>query len=120
MSRHTFRTDLLRFGLFTLTIALVTILVATLSTTACAEERAGIRIERIFGPEIRTGPYKHPACFDQLQNGDLYLVYYGGEGEYATNTAVFGSRLAKDSKNWTSPVPIARNPLYSVGNGVVW
>ena len=34
-----------------------------------------IEVERIFGPEIATGPYKHPACFTELKNGDLYLVY---------------------------------------------
>ena len=42
-----------------------------------------IQVERIFGPEIPTGPYKHPACFTELKNGDMYLVYYGGKGEYA-------------------------------------
>ena len=51
--------------------------------------------ERVFGPEVPTGPYKHPACLTELANGDLYLVYYGGQGEYARDTAVFGSRLAK-------------------------
>jgi predicted neuraminidase len=79
-----------------------------------------IQIQRIFGPEIRTGPYKHPACIDQLQNGDLYLVYYGGEGEYAEATAVYGSRLKKGEKVWTSPAVIASHPFLSLGNGVVW
>ncbi len=52
-----------------------------------------IKIERIFGPEVPTGDYKHPASMAELDNGDLYLVYYGGKGEYAPNTGVFGSRL---------------------------
>ena len=39
-----------------------------------------LAIERVFGPEIKTGPYKHPACLTELDNGDLYLVHYGGEG----------------------------------------
>ena len=39
-----------------------------------------LRIERVFGPEVPTGPYKHPACMTELKNGDLYLVYYGGAG----------------------------------------
>lgn len=80
----------------------------------------GLRIERVFGPEVRTGPYKHPACITELDNGDLYLVYYGGEGEYATDTAVFGSRLKKGSTTWTPPQAIARDPFRSLGNGVVW
>ncbi len=76
--------------------------------------------ERVFGPEVATGPYKHPACVTDLANGDLYLVYYGGQGEYARDTAVFGSRLAKGSTTWTPPHAIARDPFRSLGNGVVW
>ena len=80
----------------------------------------GIEVRRVFGPEVPTGPYKHPACMTELANGDLYLVYYGGQGEYATETAVFGSRLKKGEMAWSSPEPIARDPFRSVGNGVVW
>ena len=65
----------------------------TITTPAiCAGE---LRIERLFGPEIKTGPYKHPARIEELKNGDLYVVYYGGEGEYATDTGGFASRLKK-------------------------
>ena len=74
----------------------------------------------MFGPEVPTGPYKHPACLTELANGDLYLVYYGGQGEYARDTAVFGSRLAKGETAWTAPQAIARDPFRSLGNGVVW
>ncbi|MFO0910458.1 MAG: sialidase family protein [Isosphaeraceae bacterium] len=76
--------------------------------------------ERVFGPEIPTGPYKHPACLEEFDNGDLYLVYYGGQGEYATDTAVFGSRKKKGETAWSTPRVIAHDPLRSVGNGVVW
>jgi len=79
-----------------------------------------MHVARVFGPEVRTGPYKHPASMTELSNGDLYLVYYGGEGEYATGTGVFGSRLKKGQTEWTAPQPIARDPFRSVGNGVVW
>jgi predicted neuraminidase len=79
-----------------------------------------IHVERIFGPEVPTGPYKHPACFTELKNGDLYLVYYGGKGEYANDTAVFGSRRRKGETKWSAPKAIARDPFRSLGNGVVW
>lgn len=79
-----------------------------------------LRIERVFGPEIKTGPYKHPARIEALQNGDLYVVYYGGEGEYALDTGVFGSRLKQGSRKWTAPARIASDPFRSLGNGVVW
>ncbi len=78
-----------------------------------------IVIHRVFGPEIATGPYKHPACMEELATGDLYLVYYGGQGEYAAGTAVFGSRREQSSR-WTSPREIARDPIRSLGNAVVW
>ena len=86
-----------------------------------AETSAGeMTIRRIFGPEILTGPYKHPACMTELGNGDLYLVYYGGEGEYAGDTSVFGSRLKPGGTAWSAPKPIAHDPFRSVGNGVIW
>ena len=77
-------------------------------------------ITKVFGPETPTGPYKHPACLTELSNGDLYLVYYGGQGEYAKDTTVFGARLPKGRKTWTKPVALARDPFRSVGNGVIW
>jgi predicted neuraminidase len=88
---------------------------------ASASAHAGeLKISRIFGPEIPTGPYKHPACMTELSNGDLYLVYYGGAGEYATDTAVYGSRLKKGQSDWSAPRVIAHDPFRSVGNGVIW
>jgi predicted neuraminidase len=75
---------------------------------------------RVFGPEIPTGRYKHPASMTELKNGDLYLVYYGGGGEYAVDTSVFGSRLKRGETQWTNPKPIAHDPFRSAGNGVVW
>lgn len=80
----------------------------------------GLKIERVFGPEVPTGRYKHPASLTELRNGDLYLVYYGGEGEYAAGTGIFGARLKKGSTTWPPPQPIARDPFRSVGNAVVW
>ena len=79
-----------------------------------------LRIERVFGPEIKTGPYKHPARVEELANGDLYVVYYGGEGEYAVDTGVFGSRLKHGGRKWTTPARIAHDPFRSLGNGVIW
>jgi predicted neuraminidase len=81
---------------------------------------AEVRTEKVFGPETPTGPYKHPASITELGNGDLYLVYYGGGGEYAEETAVFGSRLARGAAQWSAPVKIASDPLRSLGNAVVW
>ena len=85
-----------------------------------ASRAGGLQTERIFGPEIKTGPYKHPATLTELANGDLYLVYYGGQGEYAVDTGVFGARLAKGSTKWTAPRLLARDPFRSLGNAVVW
>ena len=88
---------------------------------AAAQLGAGeLTVRRVFGPEVPTGPYKHPASLEELASGDLYLVYYGGEGEYATQTAVYGSRREKGKATWSPPRAIAHDPLRSVGNAVIW
>jgi predicted neuraminidase len=82
--------------------------------------KASVPVKRVFGPEDPGGRYKHPAAITQLANGDLYLAYYTGSGEYASDTAVFGARLPKGQSKWTTPVPIADTPYRSEGNPVVW
>lgn len=78
-----------------------------------------ITVKRVFGAE-HPGPYKHPASITELANGDLYIAYYGGSGEYATDTAVFGSRLKSGETEWSFPTVIADTPNRSEGNPVVW
>ncbi len=78
-----------------------------------------IQINRIWGPEIPTGKYKHPTCITELKNGDLFLVYYGGKGEYANDTSVFGARLRRGQTKWPRPRVLAHDPFRSVGNGVI-
>jgi predicted neuraminidase len=77
-------------------------------------------MERLFGPETLTGRYKHPASITELSNGDLYLVWYGGAGEYAIDTSVWASRRKGGDSKWSAPHAIASNPFFSVGNAVVW
>ncbi len=82
--------------------------------------------ELVAGPQIPTGKYKHPAAITQLTNGDLFLGWFGGDGEYAPNTGVYGTRLparhasAVGSGAWSAPTLLARDPFRSVGNPVVW
>jgi predicted neuraminidase len=80
----------------------------------------GVSITPVFGPETPTGRYKHPASITELENGDLFLAWYGGDGEYEPGTAVWGSRCAKADSKWSAPVMLARDPFYSVGNPVIW
>lgn len=101
-------------------VACLCVAVGLITVPAQHSRGAELRIERVFGPETPTGPYKHPACLTELSNGDFYLVYYGGEGEYATSTAVFGSRLPKGTTTWEKPTVVASDPFRSVGNGVIW
>jgi predicted neuraminidase len=79
-----------------------------------------LRVERVFGPETPTGKYKHPSSITEMKNGDLMIVYYGGEGEYAVNTGVFGSKWSRATGQWSAPKMIAHDPFRSVGNGVIW
>ncbi len=83
------------------------------------EVPAGIEVEKVFGPEI-PGDYKHPASFTELENGDLYLVYYGGGGEYEEDAKVWGSRRPRGADAWSRPVIVADTPFLSEGNPVVW
>lgn len=81
---------------------------------------AAVQIEKVFGPETDTGQYKHPTTITELDNGELLLAYYGGGGEYETATAVYGSRRSPGQSRWSPPVVLARNPMYSMGNPVLW
>lgn len=81
---------------------------------------AQIVTEKVFGPEVKTGPYKHPSTVTGLDNGDILLAYFGGEGEYANDTAVFVARRKNGSKQWSEPRRVAQDPFRSVGNGVIW
>lgn len=74
--------------------------------------------DKVIGTEF-PGRYKHPASFDQLANGDLYLAYYGGDGEYE-DSKVYGMRKPKGADEWTTPEVIADTPFWGEGNPVVW
>ena len=94
----------------------------SLGASAADEGRrhqTNVETYRVFGPE-HPGPYKHPASITQLQNGDLYIAYYGGSGEYFDDTAVYGARLRSGEANWSFPETIADTPFRGDGNPVVW
>jgi len=78
-----------------------------------------IVFERVIGPEY-PGKYKHPATIEEFDNGDLYIAYYGGDGEYADKTADYGMRKPAGESKWSEPQVIADTPFYSDGNAVVW
>jgi len=80
---------------------------------------ADIEVTKVYGTEL-PGKYKHPASVTELDNGDLYVAYYGGSGEYELDTAVWGGRLKLGEKEWSRPVVIADTPFHSDGNPVVW
>ena len=84
-----------------------------------APENQDILVHRVFGRE-HPGVYKHPASITELENGDLFIAYYGGSGEYEDDTAVYGSRLVKGEKEWSFPEVIADTPDRGEGNPVVW
>ncbi len=81
--------------------------------------KMNIETQRVFGSE-HPGLYKHPASITELSNGDLYIAYYGGSGEYSTDTAVYGSRRKSGEMNWSPPAVIADTPFHGDGNPVAW
>jgi predicted neuraminidase len=94
-------------------------LVLLIFTITVLGESYNIETFRVFGPE-HPGEYKHPASITQLSNGDLYLAYYGGSGEYSDDTAVYGARLKMGKNLWSDPNVIANTPDRGEGNPVVW
>ncbi len=80
---------------------------------------AGIQVEKVIGTEF-PGAYKHPASFMELSNGDFYVSYYGGGGEYEDESKVWGMRRVAGGDAWTTPVVIADTPFLGEGNPVVW
>ncbi|MEZ6099774.1 MAG: sialidase family protein [Pirellulaceae bacterium] len=99
----------------------------TLITPPCSPVRGddividtslNIETNRLFGAE-HPGIYKHPASITELADGDLYMAYYGGAGEYSKDTAVYGSRR-EGGRTWSPPVVIADTPYEAEGNPVVW
>jgi predicted neuraminidase len=95
------------------------IVLVSLSGIALAQVDGDIVTEKVIGSEF-PGKYKHPASFDQLDNGDLYLAYYGGDGEYEDNSKVWGMRKKAGEDSWSTPVVIADTPFRAEGNPVIW
>ena len=93
------------------------LILATFPAWAIAAD--DIAYERVIGTEF-PGKYKHPASIEELAGGDLYIAYYGGDGEYADVTAVYGMRKKNGEHKWSQPRIIADTPFYSDGNAVVW
>lgn len=100
---------------------MISLLIAAWCATSAAEPEDNYDIDtyRVFGNE-HPGIYKHPASITELANGDLYIAYYGGSGEYQDDTAVYGSRLVSGEKDWSFPEVIADTPERGEGNAVVW
>jgi predicted neuraminidase len=87
---------------------------------AAGETMDGITFTRAFDTKDPGGRYKHPAAITELGNGDLYIAFYGGTGEYGEDTSVWGARRKKGAENWNAPAVIADTPWRSDGNPVVW
>ncbi len=95
-------------------------LVVTLSLVLGLTGPTDVVTERVFGPEHPGGKYKHPAALTELQNGDLYLVFYCGPGEYSDQSMVYGARRRAGEPTWSEPKPIVPRPRQPEGNAVVW
>ena len=101
----------------------LTVVLAVVAAAGCSTGEMvvceGVELERVFGPEV-PGKYKHPSSITELENGDLYLAYYGGSGEYGDGTGVYGTRKVKGRPEWTPPEIISDTPRGQAGNPVVW
>ncbi|MEK7793171.1 MAG: sialidase family protein [Candidatus Hydrogenedentota bacterium] len=96
-------------------VAAAAIVLAAIASAA----ESDIVTTKVIGKEF-PGQYKHPASFAELDNGDLYLAYYGGGGEYEDDSKVWGMRLRAGTEQWSTPEIIADTPFLGEGNPVVW
>ena len=95
-------------------------LMEALVICALAAAPAGdIKVSRVTDDNA-PGPYRHPATVTELADGDLMIAYYGGSGEYGSDTAVYGMRLKKGGSKWSKPAVIADTPWEGDGNPVLW
>lgn len=90
---------------------------ALLSAPAMAAD--DVTIEKVIGTE-KPGAYKHPAAITELDNGDLFITFYGGGGEYEDESKVYGIRRVKGETTWSDPQLLADTPFLGEGNGIVW
>lgn len=101
--------------------ALLVLALLTLSLPVLAQDDAvqdDIVHTKVIGTEF-PGQYKHPASITELSNGDLYVAYYGGDGEYE-DSKVWAMRRRAGEEYWTTPEIIADTPFRGEGNPVVW
>lgn len=105
--------------LLTMIMAGAVLCPGAVAQTDDAAECREIKTEKIIGMEY-PGMYKHPASICELENGDLYLSYYGGSGEYQDDSKVWGMRFVQECQTWKEPEVIADTPFLSEGNPVVW
>ncbi len=107
------------------TRAISTLVLSALATlylireAAHAADAPAIATEKVLGPEV-PGKYKHPAAVAELENGDLFVVYHGGSGEYEDDTAVLATRRRAGQAVWERPFAVADTPFHGDGNPVVW
>lgn len=92
-------------------------LLALLAAPAIAAD--DVKIEKVIGQE-KPGAYKHPAAITELDNGDLFITFYGGGGEYEDESKVYGIRRAKGETEWSEPQLLADTPFQGEGNGIAW
>ncbi len=111
---HSFTIETFMKSIFKATVLAVAVFGAAVALGA-----DDVAFERVIGPEF-PGKYKHPASIEELASGDLYIAYYGGDGEYAPATAVYGMRKKKGEQAWSQPAIIADTPFRSDGNAVIW
>jgi predicted neuraminidase len=65
-------------------------------------------------------PGVHAASIGQLPSGDLLYTFFGGSGEGDDDVAVWHSRMAVGTDDWTHPEVLFDDPGKPEGNSVIW
>jgi len=77
------------------------------------------RSELIFD-QIPNAPVHHCSSITEAANGDLLVSWYGGSYESSDDQAIFLSRCAKGSHQWSKPRVLLRSPGKPPGNAILF
>ena len=61
-------------------------------------------------------PSSHASMVTELENGDLFSVWFAGSVEAAVDTVILGSRLVKGGSCWEEPLVLINVDQHAAGN----
>ncbi|MCK5346018.1 MAG: exo-alpha-sialidase, partial [Candidatus Heimdallarchaeota archaeon] len=87
---------------------------------ALAFDEKPIFQEHMVAPSGEELKFSHGSTVVELPDRSLYCAWYAGSREKGDDVAIWGSRLEKESDNWSKATVIIDTPGKSEGNPVLF